>query len=180
MDEMAVKSAIPFIKDVDCATAESLGAVMAGSPGCLPYCAPAAVMELLSHYGVGLKGKYVTIVGSGLVVGKPLSMLMVDKLATVSLCNIFTPDIAPLTRQADILVSACGVAGLISGRHVREGQIVVDVGTTYENGKLLGDVNLEEVSPIVAAVTPTPGGVSGITSTVLAKHVVLAAKRQAP
>lgn len=176
IDDAKVKAAIPPLKDVDCATVDNLGAVLAGRADCYPYCAPAAVMELLDHYGIALKGKNVAIVGSGLVVGRPLAMLMASRLATVSICNVFTQDVPSFTKNADIVVAATGVAGLITGKYVREGQIVIDVGTTYRDGKLYGDVNMDSVEPVVAAVTPTPGGVSGITTTVLAKHVIQAAK----
>lgn len=173
-----VKAAINPAKDVDCATVENLAAVLAGWEDCYPYCAPQAVIETLEHYGIDVKNKYVVIVGSGLVVGKPLAMMLVNRWATVSLCNVYTKDTAGITRQADIVVSATGVAGLISKDYVGKGQIVIDVGTTYKEGKLWGDVNLDEVEPIVAAVTPTPGGISGITTTVLAKHLIRAARKQ--
>lgn len=175
LDDSAVKAAIHPGKDVDCTTVGNLGAVLAGRKNGWAYCAPAAVIELLDHYAINLQGKHAVIVGSGLVVGRPLAMLLSSRQATVTLCNASTRDIAALTRQADILISAAGVPGLITANHVRPGQIVIDVGTTYENGKLYGDVDLESVEPVVAAVTPTPGGISGITSTVLAKHVIQAA-----
>jgi methylenetetrahydrofolate dehydrogenase (NADP+)/methenyltetrahydrofolate cyclohydrolase len=178
MDEAEAKARIPVEKDVDSATVANLGAVLAGREDCFPYCAPAAVIEFLDHYGVELKGSNVAIVGSGLLVGRPLSMLLANRLATVSLCNVFTKDVASFTRDADILISAAGVAGLITDRYVRKGQIVIDVGTTYRDGKLYGDVDMASVEPIVAAVTPTPGGISGTTTTVLAKHVVQAAMKQ--
>jgi methylenetetrahydrofolate dehydrogenase (NADP+)/methenyltetrahydrofolate cyclohydrolase len=177
LNEFLIKNTIPPEKDVDCATLSNLGAVVSDSRDCYPYCAPAAVLELLDHYGIELKGKHVVIVGSGLVVGKPLSMMLVNRLATVTLCNIYTKDIPSFTREADILVSACGVAGLITDKYVKESQILIDVGTSVKDGKLRGDVNMELVEHIVYAVTPTPGGVSGITNTILAKHVVQAAKR---
>lgn len=176
-DDAKVKAAITPKKDVDCATVENLGAVLAGWKDCYPYCAPQAVLEMLDHYGIELQGKYVVIVGSGLVVGRPLAMMLANRLATVSICNVYTKDTAGITKKADIVISAAGVAGLINENYVREGQIVIDVGTTYKDGKLYGDVNMEAVEPIVAAVTPTPGGISGITTTVLAKHVIQAAKR---
>ena len=178
MDDEAVKSAIAPVKDVDCATVDNLGAVLAGwEDQCYPYCAPAAVIEVLDHYGIELEGASVAIVGSGLVVGRPLSMMLSNRLATVSVCNVFTKDTRAYTKQADIVISAAGVAGLIDDTYVKPGQIVLDVGTTFRDGKLLGDVNFEKVEPIVKAVTPTPGGISGITNMVLAKHVVQAAKR---
>lgn len=178
LDDAAVKSVIAPEKDVDCATTNNLGALMAGWDNYYPYCAPQAVIEMLDYYDINLDGKYVAIVGSGLVVGKPLAMMLVDRLATVSICNTSTRDIASITKRADIIISAAGAVGLITKDFVSEGQIVIDVGTTFLDGKLYGDVDLESVQPIVAAVTPTPGGISGITTTVLAKHVIMAAKKQ--
>lgn len=176
MDERRVKEAIKPIKDVDCATAHNLGATMADWPEAYAYCAPAAVMELLDYYGISVKGKNICIIGSGLVVGKPLAMLLVNALATVSLTNVFTEDVTLFSKKADILISAAGVPGLVDETYVREGQVVIDVGTTYKEGKLRGDVNREKVEPIVAALTPTPGGISGITTTILAQHLIQAAK----
>lgn len=174
-DERKVKSAIASVKDVDCTTVGNLGAVIAGWEDCYPYCAPAAVMELLDYYKIELKGKNVCIIGSGLVVGKPLSMLMSNALATVSLCNVFTKDVTEFSKKADIIVSACGVPGLVDEKYVSEGQILIDVGTSFVDGKLRGDVDLGAVDEIVDAVTPTPGGISGITTTILAKHLISAA-----
>lgn len=180
MNEKTVKSAIVPEKDVDGATDANLAALLAGRKDCFPYCAPAAVMDVLDHYGVELQGADVTIVGGGLLVGKPLSVLMIDRFATVTVCNVYTNDVPSFTRKADIIVTATGVAGLITKEYVREGQIVIDAGTTYKNGKLHGDVNFDEVEPIVKALTPTPGGVSGVTTTVLAKNVVRAALKSLP
>lgn len=177
IDEKAVKECIPVEKDVDCATVANLGNVLAGREDCFAYCAPSAVMEMLEHYKVDLQGKNVCVIGAGLVVGRPLSMLLATKLATVFLCNVFTKDTAAIAQQADIIVTACGVPGLITEKYVKPGQLVLDVGTKMVEGKLKGDVNFEQVEPIVAAVTPTPGGVSGVTTVVLAKHVVIAAER---
>jgi len=180
IDEKKVKECIPVEKDVDCATVANLGNVLAGREDCFAYCAPSAVMEMLEYYKIPLQGKNVCVIGAGLVVGRPLSMLLATKLATVFLCNVFTNDTAAIARQADIVVSACGVPGLITDKHVKPGQIVLDVGTKMVDGKLKGDVDLEKVDPIVQAVTPTPGGVSGVTTVVLAKHVVIAAERLNP
>jgi methylenetetrahydrofolate dehydrogenase (NADP+)/methenyltetrahydrofolate cyclohydrolase len=177
MDEKAVKANIPPEKDVDGSTDANLAGVMAGRKEGFAYCAPAAVMEMLDHYGVTLQGANVTIVGAGMLAGRPLFMLLADRFATVTVCNVYSRDVPSFTRSADIVIAAAGVAGLITKEYVREGQIVIDVGTTYKDGKLYGDVNFEEVEPIVKALTPTPGGVSGVTTTVLAKHVVQAAQR---
>lgn len=177
-DTKTVLNTIAPIKDVDCATMDNLGAVIGGWEDSFPYCAPAAVMELLDYYGIDVKGKNVVIIGGGLLVGRPLSMMLVNRFATVTICNVYTQNTPSLTRGADIVISATGVAGLVKANYVREGQIVIDVGTSYRDGKIRGDVDMESVEPVVYAVTPTPGGISGITNTVLAKHLILAAKRQ--
>lgn len=177
-DDRLVKSAIKPEKDVDCATAHNLGATMAGWEDGFAYCAPAAVMELLHFYDIPIKGKNFCIIGSGLVVGKPLAMLLVNELATVSLTNVYTDHVPSFSKPADIIISATGVPGLVDDSYVREGQIVIDVGTSFVDGKLKGDVNREKVEPLVKAMTPTPGGIGGITTTVLAQHLVTAARRQ--
>ncbi|MDR3296469.1 MAG: bifunctional 5,10-methylenetetrahydrofolate dehydrogenase/5,10-methenyltetrahydrofolate cyclohydrolase [Clostridiales Family XIII bacterium] len=178
IDEAAIKAIIPPEKDVDGATADNLGAVLANREECYPSCAPAAVIALLDHYGIEMKGKDAVIIGSGLLVGRPLAMLLAGRFATVTLCNVYSKDVPSIARRADVLVSAAGVAALVTEKYVREGQIVIDVGTTFKDGHLFGDVDVASVEPVVAAVTPTPGGVSGITTTILARNVVHAAKRR--
>lgn len=173
-DDRKVKKAINPLKDVDCATATNLGATIAGWKDGFSYCAPSAVMELLKYYNIPIQGREFCIIGSGLVVGRPLSMLLSNELATVSLCNVFTNDSKVYSKMADVVISATGVPGLIDESYVKEGQIVIDVGTSYVDGKLRGDVNREAVEEIVQALTPTPGGISGITTTVLAKHLIKA------
>lgn len=178
LNDRRVKAAIAPEKDVDCATAYNLGATLAGWPEGFSYCAPQAVLEVLHHYQVPLQGKKVCIIGSGLVVGKPLAMMLSNELATVFLTNVYTENLPAISRQADIIIAAAGVAGLVDEGYVREGQIVLDVGTSFVDGKLVGDINGERIAPLVSAYTPTPGGVGGITTSVLAKHLIQAAKRQ--
>ncbi len=175
-DDRKVKEAICKEKDVDCATAENLGSILAGWADGFSYCAPQAVMETLKFYDIPIKGREFCIIGSGLVVGRPLAMLLSNELATVSLCNVFTEDSRLYSKKAHVLISACGVPGLIDETYVSPGQVIIDVGTSFVNGKLKGDVNREAVEDIVEALTPTPGGVSGITTTVLAKHLIRACK----
>lgn len=174
LDANRVKEMINPDKDIDCSTVLNLGNVLAGIKDTFCYCAPDAVMELIHHYDIPLKGKDVVIVGAGLVVGRPLSMLLSAENATVSLCNVFTKDLKKYTKDADIVISATGVPGLINAELVSEGQIIIDVGVSFKNGKIKGDVDMESVAPIVKAYTPTPGGISGITTTILAKHLVMA------
>lgn len=172
MNADRVKAAIAPEKDVDGATLTNLGHVLAGNAEGYTYCAPSAVMALLDYYKIPLKGANVVLIGSGLVVGRPLAMLLADRFATVTMTNVYSKDIPAISRKADILISATGVAGLVDASYVSEGQIVIDVGTSRKDGKLCGDVDWEAVAPIVKAATPTPGGIGGITTTVLAKNVV--------
>lgn len=167
-------------KDIDSMTSASMGGLMVQGAAGFPPCTAAACMALLSHYQVELPGRNVVMVGSGMTVGMPTAILLMNQGATVSVCNIFTDPVrmAELCRGADIIISAAGKAGLIGRDHVRPGQIVVDVGVSPgPDGKLHGDVAFDEAEPVVAALTPVPGGVGAVTSTVLAAHTVEAALR---
>ena len=177
IDEAQAWAALCPEKDVDGVTDASLRRVFVGrGPGFCP-CTPEAVLALLDYYGIPLTGKRVTIVGRSLVVGRPLALLMTGRDATVTLCHRKSPDLPARCREADILVVAAGSAGMITADYVREGQIVVDVGTTMTaEGKLRGDVDFPAVEPIAAALSPVPRGVGAITTAILMKHVVTAAE----
>lgn len=180
LSEARAKSFIDPAKDVDCFTDEGYAALLTGSGKACPPCTPAAVMELLDHYGIDLTGKRVTIVGRSLVVGKPLMLMMLAKNATVTVCHTRTADLPAECRRADILVACVGKAKMIDASYVREGQIVVDVGINVdEAGNLCGDVDYESVSAIAEAITPVPRGVGSITTAVLLKHVTECAERSA-
>ena len=144
-----------------------------------PPCTAAAVMELLDFYHIELSGKRVAVVGRSLVVGRPLALLLLGRNATVTLCHSRTNNLAEVLRQADIVVAAVGRAGLIDATCVQPGQTIIDVGTNWDEnlGSLVGDVAHDQVDPLVAAVSPVPGGVGSITTAVLASHVVEAAER---
>lgn len=178
IDDARVFSAIAPEKDVDGVTAGSLAGVFAQTGLGFPPCTAEACMEILDYYGVDPAGKRAVVVGRSLVVGRPLSMLLLGRNATVTLCHTKTADLAAVTRGADILIAAAGKPGLICGEHVSPGQIVLDVGINFTaDGKLAGDVRFDEVMPVVAAVTPVPGGVGTVTTSVLIWHVVTAAMR---
>jgi methylenetetrahydrofolate dehydrogenase (NADP+)/methenyltetrahydrofolate cyclohydrolase len=167
-------------KDIDAITGASMGGLMVRDQMGFPPCTATACMELLRYYQVELKGRNVVMVGSGATVGLPTAILLMNQGATVSVCNVFTDPqrMAELCRGADVILSAVGKAGLIGPDHVRPGQVVVDVGVSPgPDGKLRGDVAFDQVEPIVAALTPMPGGVGAVTSTVLAAHTVEAALR---
>ena len=176
VDDKAVRAALAPEKDVDGITDASLAGVFTGSGVGYPPCTAQACVEILDFYGIPLEGKRVTVVGRSLVVGKPAAMLLDRKNATVTICNSRTRNLPEICRQADILVVAMGKRGAIGGDCVAPGQTVVDVGIhTDENGKLCGDVRFAEAEPVVAAITPVPGGVGAMTTSVLAAHVVEAA-----
>lgn len=178
IDDARVFSAIAPEKDVDGVTAGSLAGVFAQTGLGFPPCTAEACMEILDYYGVDPAGKRAVVVGRSLVVGRPLSMLLLGRNATVTLCHTKTADLAAVTRGADILIAATGKPGLICGEHVSPGQVVLDVGINFTaDGKLAGDVRFDEVMPVVAAVTPVPGGVGTVTTSVLIWHVVTAAMR---
>lgn len=179
IDEAAACNAILPDKDVDGVTNASLAAVFTGAPHGFAPCTAAACIALLDHYGVELAGKRAVVVGRSLVVGRPLAMLLLHRNATVTLCHTRTRDLAAVCREADILVAAAGREGVVGAAHVSAGQVVLDVGIhVREDGTLCGDVAFDEVEPVVAAVTPVPGGVGSVTTAVLLRHVVQAARRQ--
>jgi methylenetetrahydrofolate dehydrogenase (NADP+) / methenyltetrahydrofolate cyclohydrolase len=178
IDESAVKHAIGHEKDVDCLNPINVAKVFEGDETGFAPCTPEAVMEMLDYYDIDLKGKKVTLVGRSLVVGKPLAMLLIKKHATITICHTRTKDIEAVCRNAEILIAAAGKAKMINESFVAEGQIVIDVGINVdEEGKLCGDVDFEKVEDIVDMITPVPGGVGTVTSSVLAKHVIRAAGR---
>ena len=166
--------AIPAAKDVDGASPESLGRVTAGLPAFAPATAE-AVLALLDYYQVELRGRHAVVVGRSVVVGKPVAHLLLDRHATVTICHSRTPDLAAITRQADVLVVAAGRAGLIGPAHVSPGATVIDVGTNVtDGGRLAGDVD-PAVADVAAALSPVPGGVGPVTTALLLRHVVEAA-----
>lgn len=168
-------------KDVDVITAASMGRMVTGADNEYAPCTAAACLELLKYYQIPLKGRRVTVVGKGINVGLSISLLLLNEEATVSVCHIFTApeEVKRLCREADVLVSAAGCAGLIGTEHVRPGQVVIDVGVNMGNdGKTCGDADFNAVGPIVEAITPVPGGVGAVTSCILMEHVVDAALRE--
>jgi methylenetetrahydrofolate dehydrogenase (NADP+) / methenyltetrahydrofolate cyclohydrolase len=172
-------TAIPPAKDVDGASPESIGRLVAGLPAFAPATA-AAVIAILDHYAVELRGRHAVVVGRSVVVGKPAAHLLLDRNATVTICHSRTADLAAITRQADVLVAAAGRAGLIGPGYVSPGTTVIDVGTNATpGGSLAGDVD-PAVAGVAAALTPVPGGVGPVTTALLLQHVVQAAAVSSP
>ena len=165
-------------KDVDGMTSGSLASVFTGKGAGYPPCTAQACIELLDYYGIPLKGKRVAVIGRSLVIGKPVSMMLQSRDATVTMCHTKTVDMPAICREAEILVVAAGKAGVVNAEFARPGQIVLDVGINVDaEGKLCGDVQFDQVEPIVGAITPVPAGVGSVTTAVLAKHVIEAAEK---
>ncbi len=179
IDEAAVCAALAPQKDLDCMTPTSLLTTLSGRGAGFAPCTAEAVVELLDFYGVELDGANVTVVGRSLVIGKPASMMLQARNATVTMCHTHTRDLAASCRAADVVVAAAGHARTVGAEALREGQVVVDVGINWdeEAGKLVGDVDFESAEPKVSAITPVPRGVGSVTTAVLAKHLVEAAER---
>jgi methylenetetrahydrofolate dehydrogenase (NADP+)/methenyltetrahydrofolate cyclohydrolase len=131
----------------------------------------------LDYYNIDLSGKKAVIVGRSMVVGKPLSMLLLGKNATVTICHTKTKDLSDECRKADILIACAGKAKMITSLFTNPSQIIIDVGINFENNKLCGDVNFEEVAENIYAITPVPGGVGTVTTSVLLKHTIISAER---
>ena len=178
-DEDAARALLAPEKDVDGITAIAQSKVFTGAGAGYPPCTAQAVIEILDHYGVELAGRRAAVIGRSLVVGRPVAMMLMARDTTVTLCHTRTEDLPEICRQADILVSAAGRAGLVTGAFTRPGQVIVDVGINVRAGKLCGDVDFAAAEPLVGAITPVPGGVGAVTTAVLAAHVVQAAEKAA-
>ena len=164
---------------MDCLTFANDAHLFAGDKKGYPPCTPQAVMEILEHYGIDLTGKKVTVVGRSMVVGKPVAMLLLAKNATVTICHTRTVNLMEECKNADIIIACAGVPKMITGEYVREDQVVIDVGIHVVEDQLCGDVDYNSVSEIVDALTPVPGGVGSVTTTVLLKHTVMSAEKSA-
>ena len=179
LDEEAVIRALDPAKDVDGITDGSMVGVFAGREQGFPPCTPQACMEILDHYQIDCTGKKAVVVGRSLVVGKPAAMMLLKKNATVTVCHTRTKDMPSVVKEADIVIVAAGRAGVVDDRYVSPGQIIIDVGINVnDQGKLCGDVAYDKVEPIVEAITPVPGGVGSVTTSVLVGHVVEAAAKK--
>ena len=178
IDEKAIINAISPDKDVDAFHPINVGKIMIGDYDFLP-CTPAGVMELIDSTGVEIDGKNCVVVGRSNIVGKPMAALLTQADGTVTLCHSKTPDLADITRQADILVSAVGKVNCVTADMVKDGAVVIDVAMNRnEAGKLCGDVDLAAVEPKASYITPVPGGVGPMTRAMLMKNTTQAAAMQ--
>jgi len=162
-------------KDVDGCHKENLGLLITGSCP-LPPCTPYGVIELLKQSNIEIKGKNICIIGRSLTVGKPMALMLLNENATVTVCHSQTQNLKEVTKQADILICAIGKAEFVNADFVKKDAVVIDVGTNLKNGKLTGDVDFEDVLPIVSKITPVPGGVGQMTVSMLMKNVLTACK----
>lgn len=177
LDEKEISMVIDPRKDVDAISPMNMYKVMVGDETAFPPCTPEAVMRIIDYIGIDLTGKKVAIVGASMVVGRPLFLLMLNRNATCVQCHIYTKDLVAECKHAEIIVVAAGKQGLIRLEHVSPGATVIDVGINVgKDGKMRGDVDFDAVAPITSYITPVPGGVGAVTSTILAAHVVKAAK----
>jgi methylenetetrahydrofolate dehydrogenase (NADP+)/methenyltetrahydrofolate cyclohydrolase len=177
-DPDVLREAIDPAKDIDGASPVSLGRLVANVPAFAPATAH-AVMALLEYHGISLAGKNVAVVGRSTVVGVPTAHLLTRANATVTVCHRQTTDLAAHTGAADVVVAAAGIPGLIMAQHIAEGAVVIDVGTTAtDDGRLLGDVDAASVEGRAGALTPVPGGVGLVTTSLLLQHTVQSASTQ--
>jgi len=178
IDEEAIITAISPLKDVDVFHAENVGHIMIGNYTFLP-CTPAGVMELLKSENIEIEGKNCVIIGRSNIVGKPMSMLLLQKNGTVTICHSKTKNLKEITKSADILVAAIGVAKFVTADMIKPGAVVIDVGMNRdENGKLCGDVDFDDVKQTASYITPVPGGVGPMTIAMLMQNTLMAAKKQ--
>ena len=176
IDASQVIATISPAKDVDCFHVASVGALMVGLPGFKP-CTPHGCMRMLQSAGVDPRGKHAVVVGRSNIVGKPMAMLLLQASATVTVCHSATPDLAAMTRQADILVAAVGKRNMITADMVKPGAVVIDVGMNRDTaGKLCGDVDFEGVREVAGWITPVPGGVGPMTRAMLLVNTMQAAQ----
>ncbi len=178
IDVKKVQSKISPLKDVEGVNPANLGWIFYGKPFLAP-CTALAVKEIIKYTGVNLYGKEVVMVGHSDIVGKPVALLLVNEFATVSICHIGTSDAGNLrmhVERAEILIVAVGKANLIPGEWIKEGAIVIDVGINRVGDKIVGDVEFEKAKEKASLITPVPGGVGSVTTAILLRNVVKAAK----
>lgn len=176
-EELVINTIIPE-KDVDAFHPHNVGKIMIGNYDFLP-CTPAGIMEMLKYENIDITGKECVVIGRSNIVGKPMSMLLLHKNGTVTVCHSRTKNLKEVCLRADILVAAVGRANFVTADMVKEGAVVIDVGINrLENGKLCGDVNFAEVEPKASYITPVPGGVGPMTIATLMKNTLTAAKKQ--
>lgn len=166
IDSEAVISALDPAKDIDGLTTYNIGLVSAGKGGYVP-CTPKACMAIVDHYGIELSGKKVVVLGRSQVVGKPVALLALERNATVTICHSRTQNLEAELAQADVVIAAVGKAHMVHGSMLKEGCVVIDVGINDLEGQTVGDVDFASASEVASAITPVPGGVGSVTTTMM-------------
>ena len=173
LDEKKITQMISPEKDVDCMNPATLAGIFEPSEGLKTPCTPQAVIEMLRYYDIEMTGKKVAVLGRSSVIGKPVALLLLNENATVTICHSKTADLRETVREADIVISAMGRAKMIDGSYIREGATLIDVGiNTDEDGKLCGDADFESAEKVAGAISPVPGGIGSVTTTILAKNLL--------
>ena len=176
INEEAILMAISPDKDVDGFHPQNVGSLVTGRRGFVS-CTPAGIIQLLKRSGISIEGKRCVVVGRSNIVGKPMSILLLQENGTVTICHSRTQDLKAICKEADILVAAIGKPKFFDHTYVKEGAVVIDVGIHRgENGKLCGDVDTQDVMPYVSAITPVPGGVGPMTIAMLMYNCIQSAK----
>lgn len=180
LDEKALCDLLAPHKDVDGVSSAALAGIFTDDPDSLPPSTAEACIKVLDHYRIPLEGKHVVVIGRSLVIGKPVSMMLLRHNASVTICHSKTVDLPSITRAADIVICATGRAKAYGADYFAPGQIVLDVGINFDDeGHMCGDVDFAEVEPLVAAITPVPGGIGSITTLCTMEHTVIAAEKAA-
>lgn len=177
IDERTVMMHISHVKDVDGFNPINMGRMLIGLEGFVP-CTPKGIIRALQEFDIDPQGKEVVVVGHSNVVGKPAAIMLLNRNATVRVCHVYTRDLNSHTREADILIVATGVRGLIKADMVKQGAVVFDVGITWQDDRVYGDVDFDDVLPRVKLISPVPGGVGPMTIAILMEHTLMAAKMQ--
>ena len=177
LDEKLIINSISPEKDVDAFHPANVGKIMIGDYDFVP-CTPAGVMEMLTYHNIDISGKNCVVIGRSNIVGKPMSMLLLHKNGTVTICHSRTKNLKEVCKEADILVASVGKAGFVTADMVKEGAVVIDVGINRVDGKLYGDVDFDNVKEKASAITPVPGGVGPMTIAMLMQNTLTAAKKQ--
>lgn len=176
IDENKILETIKPEKDVDGFHKLNVGAMVTGNAQFYP-CTPHGVMKLLDYYNVPIEGQHAVVIGRSNIVGKPMALMLLERGATVSICNSKTPDVSIFTRQADIVVAAVGRVDVLTGKMVKPGAAVIDVGINrLQDGSLVGDVDYDSVRRVAGFVTPVPGGVGPMTITMLLENTIRSAE----
>lgn len=172
IDSTIILNRIKIYKDVDGFKAENLGLLVQNNKNYIAPSTPAGIMEILKEYKIDIEGKEVVVVGRSNIVGKPMAALILNKHGTVTICNSYTKNLEEKTKRADILISAVGKVKFITEAMVKDGSVVVDIGINRVDGKLVGDVDFENVKNKVSYITPVPGGVGATTVAMLMSNIV--------